>query len=64
MSKVPPGTKVTPGTRGEPLAYVTRPHEWRISVARGTKTLWEKISSGVVKWHTVNLVVFGYYKQA
>ena len=23
MSKVPPGTKVTPGTRGEPLAYVT-----------------------------------------
>ena len=24
MSKVPPGTKVTPGTRGEPLAYVTR----------------------------------------
>jgi len=22
MSKVPPGTEVTPGTRGEPLAYV------------------------------------------
>ena len=28
------------------MAYVTRPHDWRISVACGRKTLWEKISSG------------------
>ena len=24
------------------MAYVTRPHDWRISVARGRKTLWKK----------------------
>ena len=32
----------TQGSYVNLMAYVTRPHDWRISVARGRKTLWEK----------------------
>ncbi len=56
MSEVPPGTKVTPGTRGEPLAYVTSSSKFSIllnilSVIVGDGIVEEVTDGGVmVEW--------------